>query len=80
MTTKRNRVIAILLSLTIVFSVAGAGIHAAAYVLNSGDYIKPSLIKQFEKETGYKVKYTTMTSNEEMMIKLRSEDCIYDLC
>lgn len=39
MTTKRNRVIAILLSLTIVFSVAGAGILAAAYVLNSGDSV-----------------------------------------
>lgn len=50
------------------------------YVLNWGDYIDPELIDRFEKETGYKVNYTTMASNEEMMIKLRSEDCIYDLC
>lgn len=50
------------------------------YVLNWGDYIDPELVKKFEKETGYKINYTTMASNEEMMIKLRSEDCIYDLC
>ncbi len=50
------------------------------YVLNWGDYIDPELISRFEKETGYKINYTTMASNEEMMIKLRSEDCIYDLC
>lgn len=36
MTTKRNRVLAILLALTMVFSVASAGVFAAAYVLNAG--------------------------------------------
>lgn len=36
MTTTRNRVLAILLALTMVFSVASAGVFAAAYVLNAG--------------------------------------------
>lgn len=49
-------------------------------VLNWGDYIDPDLLTQFEEETGIKVKYSTMTSNEEMLVKLSAADCIYDIC
>lgn len=49
-------------------------------ILNWGEYIDPELIKIFEKETGVKVTYNEMTSNEEMLIKLRSADCAYDMC
>ena len=49
-------------------------------VLNWGDYIDTAVLKQFEQETGIKVKYTTMTSNEEMIVKLSAADCIYDVC
>ncbi len=49
-------------------------------VLNWGEYIDPDLIELFELETGVKVNYVEMTSNEEMLIKLRSSDCNYDLC
>ena len=58
----------------------GASSKATLNVLNWGDYIDTKLLRQFEKETGIKVKYTTMTSNEEMMVKLSSADNIYDLC
>lgn len=49
-------------------------------VLNWGEYIDPELIDLFEEETGVKVNYIEMTSNEEMLIKLRSPDCVYDMC
>ena len=49
-------------------------------ILNWGEYIDEELISIFEEETGVKVTYNEMTSNEEMLIKLRSADCIYDLC
>ena len=49
-------------------------------VLNWGEYIDPELIRIFEEETGVKVNYTEMTSNEEMLIKLRSADNPYDMC
>ena len=49
-------------------------------VLNWGDYIDPDLIDQFEEEYGINVKYSTLTSNEEMLVKLTASDCIYDLC
>ncbi|MBQ6234463.1 MAG: spermidine/putrescine ABC transporter substrate-binding protein, partial [Clostridia bacterium] len=49
-------------------------------ILNWGEYIDPELIELFEAETGVKVNYIEMTSNEEMLIKLRSSDSPYDLC
>lgn len=49
-------------------------------ILNWGDYIDPELIERFEEETGISVIYNVMSSNEEMIIKLRSSDCEYDLC
>ena len=49
-------------------------------VLNWGEYIDPELIEIFEKETGVTVNYIEMTSNEEMLIKMRSSDSSYDLC
>lgn len=49
-------------------------------ILNWGDYIDPALIEQFEDTYNVKVKYSTLTSNEEMLIKLRASDCVYDLC
>ena len=41
-------------------------------ILNWGEYIDPELITLFEEETGVKVNYVEMTSNEEMLIKLKS--------
>lgn len=49
-------------------------------ILNWGEYIDPELITLFEEETGVKVNYVEMTSNEEMLIKLKSSDCVYDMC
>ena len=49
-------------------------------ILNWGDYIDPALLNQFTEETGIQVKYSTMTSNEEMLVKLSASDCIYDVC
>lgn len=49
-------------------------------ILNWGEYIDPELITLFEQETGVKVTYSEMTSNEDMLIKLSSSDSIYDLC
>lgn len=49
-------------------------------ILNWGDYIDPELVTRFEEENNVKINYTELPSNEEMLIKLRSADCIYDLC
>ncbi|ERL66257.1 ABC transporter substrate-binding protein [Schleiferilactobacillus shenzhenensis] len=48
-------------------------------LFNWGDYIDPSLIKKFEKETGYKVNYETFDSNEAMLTKIQQGGTSYDL-
>ena len=71
--------LALALSLSFV-ACGGGGSKVTLNVLNWGDYIDPELLRQFEDETGIAVKYTTMTSNEEMLVKLASADNIYDVC
>ena len=46
---------------------------------NWGDYIDPNLLKDFEKQTGYKVVYETFDSNEAMMTKLQQGGTKYDV-
>lgn len=48
-------------------------------IYNWGDYIDPSLIKQFEKEKGYKVIYETFDSNEAMITKIQQGGTAYDV-
>ena len=49
-------------------------------LLNWGDYLDPELIEAFKQQTGYTVKETNVTSNEEMLIQLDQDDCPYDMC
>ena len=44
------------------------------YVYNWSEYIPDEVIKQFEKETGIKVRYTTYDSNEAMYAKIKITD------
>ncbi len=77
-----KKLLCVLLVLAMVLPVAACGgkDQVTLNVLNWGDYIDTDVLADFEAETGIKVKYTTMTSNEEMMVKLSSADCIYDIC
>ena len=72
-------VLAILLVGTL-FGCAAKEDSNTLYVLNWGDYIDEALLTQFEEETGIQENYTTMATNEEMMVKLEEADCIYDVC
>lgn len=69
----------IVFAAAMLFGCAGGG-KKTLYVLNWGDYIDEALLDRFEEETGIEVNYTTMASNEEMLIKLQSKDTIYDVC
>ncbi|MBZ5984518.1 ABC transporter substrate-binding protein [Leuconostoc gelidum subsp. gasicomitatum] len=46
---------------------------------NWGDYIDPTLLKKFTKETGYRVSYETFDSNEAMYTKIKQGGTSYDL-
>lgn len=58
---------------------AGATGSKTLVIYNWGDYIDPSLIKKFEKQTGYKVDYETFDSNEAMLTKIQQGGTRYDL-
>ncbi len=79
-TLKRIVCLALALALSLSLFACGGSKKVTLNVLNWGDYIDPALLRQFEDETGIQVKYTTMTSNEEMLVKLASADNIYDVC
>ena len=48
-------------------------------IYNWGEYIDPSLLKQFEEETGIKVVYSTFATNEDLFVKIQSGGANYDL-
>jgi len=48
-------------------------------VYNWGEYIDESLLKEFEKQTGIKVNYSTFTSNEAMYSVLKTGGAHYDV-
>ena len=63
-------------------SAAGAVDTDAEKVLNVynwSDYIEPSLLEQFEKETGIKVNYEVMDNNDLLDTKLRAGRTGYDV-
>jgi putrescine transport system substrate-binding protein len=62
---------------------AGAAVETDAEkvlnVYNWSDYIEPSLLEQFETETGIKVNYEVMDSNDLLETKLRAGRTGYDV-
>lgn len=57
----------------------GAGGDKVLNFANWGDYIDPSLVKKFEKESGYHVNMETFDSNEAMFTKIKQGGTHYDL-
>lgn len=80
--TKLKRVIALLLSLILVFALVGCG-GSSGEQINlmtwGGDFIPREIINKFEQETGIKVNYKEVTSNEDMQSLLEANPNQYDL-
>lgn len=58
---------------------ASAGDENTIIVLNYGEYLDPSLLRDFEKETGIRVLYEEATTPEEMYSKYKASTIAYDL-
>ena len=56
----------------------GASGEKVVNILNWSEYIPDDVIKQFEEETGIKVNYSTVSSNEEMVAKLNVSGSGFD--
>jgi len=48
-------------------------------VYNWGDYIDPEVTKDFEKETGYTVRYEMYETNEDLYTKMANSNASYDV-
>lgn len=58
---------------------SNSGENGTINVFNWGEYIDESLIKDFEKETGIKVNYSTYDTNEIMYQKVKTNPGTYDI-
>lgn len=80
---KSKRVLAIALAVVFVFALAGCGGGSGSKQINlmtwGGDFIPREIINQFEEETGIKVNYKEVTSNEDMQSLLEANPDQYDL-
>ncbi len=78
-----KRILAVLLSAVFVFALAGCGQGRGSKQINlmswGGDFIPREVIDQFEQETGIKVNYKEVTSNEDMQSLLEANPDQYDL-
>lgn len=61
------------------FSSCGKKEEKIVNVYNWGQYIDPQVLKDFEKETGIHVIYSTYTTNEDLYMKLKNGGTVYDL-
>lgn len=72
--------VVILLAGTLVFSgMAGKGGGKEVHVYSYGDYIDPTLIEEFEEETGITVVMDTFDTAEEMYPVIKNESVTYDV-
>lgn len=80
---KTKRIVGILLSFILVFSLVGCGKGKDTKEINlmtwGGDFIPREIINQFEEETGIKINYKEVTSNEDMQSLLEANPDQYDL-
>ncbi len=68
--------------LLILFSLTACGKNQAKEsinVYNAGEYIDPEILRDFQKETGIKVNYSTFASNEDMYIKVTQSQDKFDV-
>lgn len=78
-----KRILAVLLSAIFVFALAGCGQGSGSKQINlmswGGDFIPREVIDQFEQETGIRVNYKEVTSNEDMQSLMEANPDQYDL-
>lgn len=81
--TKFSLLVSVLAAVLLIAGCGGSGAggkdEKVVNILNWSEYLPDELIKQFEEETGIKVNYSTISSNEELLAKLDVGNATYDL-
>ena len=79
---KKNIKVLVIMSLILVIGIISTACGDKRPVLNVynwGDYIDPSVIKDFEKEFNIKVNYNTFATNEDMYVSIKKGGTSYDV-
>ena len=84
---KRKRIVCVALSLMLVLSLAGftgcgkkSASNGELNIFTWTEYVPESVIEDFAKEYGIKVNWTTFSSNEDMLAKVKTESAgTYDI-
>ncbi len=75
----RIAVLVLVIIMTTVFLVGCGEKKPSINVYNWGDYIDESVLKDFEKEFGIKVNYSTFATNEDLYVKLKQGGESFDV-
>ena len=75
---KKLSILFLAISLLCVTLIAGQA-EGVVRVYNWEDYISPESLELFEKETGIKVDYMRFTTNEDMMVQVRTSPGAFDI-
>ncbi len=75
----RKLFVLILLSAVLITGCGGGSSENVVNVYNWGEYMDKSILDDFEKETGIKVKYDTFVTNEDLYVKLKKGGDAYDV-
>jgi spermidine/putrescine-binding protein len=73
---KTFSIILVMLLLALSF---GAAAQEVVNVFNWEDYIDPAALELFTEETGIKVNYMRFTTNEDMMVQVRTSEGAFDV-
>ncbi|MBR6704161.1 MAG: spermidine/putrescine ABC transporter substrate-binding protein [Lachnospiraceae bacterium] len=79
---KASRIFSLILVVCLVgglLSGCGKGQENVLKLYNYGDYMSDELLKQFEKETGIRVRQDTFDTNEDMYVPVANKQVQYDL-
>ena len=77
-----RKILMLLSALSITVAMAACQSSSSAeevLVYNWGEYIDTDVLKEFEEETGIRVRYDTFPSNEEMYNKIKAGGSFYDV-
>jgi spermidine/putrescine transport system substrate-binding protein len=79
---KKNLKVLVIMSLVLIIGIISTGCgdkRPVINVYNWGDYIDPSVIKDFQEEFNVKVNYNTFTTNEDMYVSIKKGGTSYDV-
>lgn len=74
-----KRILAAILSIALLCSLSAAFAEGVVNVFNWEDYISEEALRLFQEETGIRVDYMNFTTNEDMLVQVRTNPAAFDV-